>query len=181
MIVNKHTGEARSVEAAASALPFPPAELVSTHPPTAFERFAPAGGLMVIGIIFLIVSAGLPFGTPADPGSGMWPTIVSVTLLFLGVAAALDRHPVEDDPEAQYESVPRLATGFAMLAGCIALFWIAGYVVGTVALVICMAKGLAGRSWVGSILIGIVSGLLIDLFFSGFLDLLSPSPFILFS
>lgn len=173
-------GEAASVATARAHL-LPEGEEPAAHSPTAFERLAPAILLTLLGGFFLVIAVQLPVGTFESPGSGMWPTIASVALLLLGIVAAFDGAPVEDDPEAVHDSLPRLAISFAMLAGFVVLFWTAGYLIATVMLVIAMAKGLAGRSWLGAITVGVIAGLAIDLFFAGLLDLLSPSEFNLFS
>jgi hypothetical protein len=112
-------------------------------------------------------------GTPADPGSGTWPLLVSVAIAALGVVLlGLARRTA--DTEVFSASSWKVLAGVATMVGFVAVVGVIGFEIPSALLAFVWLRFLGGESWRLS---AIASVLIVVAFYVVFVGLLAvPIP-----
>ncbi len=112
-------------------------------------------------------------GTPADPGSGTWPLLVSVAIAALGVVLlGLARRTA--DTEVFSASSWKVLAGIATMVGFVAVVGVIGFEIPSALLAFVWLRFLGGESWRLS---AIASVLIVVAFYAVFVGLLAvPIP-----
>jgi putative tricarboxylic transport membrane protein len=106
-----------------------------------------AGAIPVaLGLATLLYALGLGFGSLADPGPGLWPSIVAVLLIGAGAGIAV-RARTARDTEAFTRGTTAVVIGAASLAIYAYLFELIGFEIPTVLLLALWLRFLGGESW----------------------------------
>jgi hypothetical protein len=136
------------------------AQWEAEKPPAAGRAHNLAGAVVVIGVgVFaLIQSLQQGVGSPAAPGAGTWPFVVSLILIILGVALAAVSGRTKDAEKFSSTSWAVLF-GLATMVGFGLLISIVGFEIPGVLLTFAWLKGLGRESWRTSIMasVGIVA------------------------
>jgi putative tricarboxylic transport membrane protein len=145
---------------------------------------------VALSVVFLFKSILLGLGTLQNPGAGLWPFVIAIVTIVLAVVQAV----LPDIPHAGAEAPadaersgagqkPRaeaLLLGGMVLAYALLLPYV-GYLLLTVALIICAAIFVAQAHWWRALITALVSTGLVYLVFSSFLGIPLPGwpPFLL--
>lgn len=112
--------------------------------------------IALVGVGAAVYALSLPIGTLAQPGSGLWPLVVSVVLTLSAIALLV----AERDPEDYEPMVVRTfiaLAGFALLALFILGFQLMGLTIPSLLLVFVWMRWLARESWTVSALVAVIS------------------------
>lgn len=108
---------------------------------------AVAGTIPVaLGLATLWYARGLGFGSLAEPGPGLWPSIVAVLLVVTGAGIAV-RARAAHDTEAFTRGTTAVVIGAASLVVYSYLFELVGFEIPTVLLLVLWLRFLGGESW----------------------------------
>ena len=89
-----------------------------------------AGGAFVAaGVIVLILSNDLPFGTLASPGAGMLPMMVIALMLLFGLILVLQAGASQPIAEISWHDLPHAARVTAVAAAAASLYTTLGFVI----------------------------------------------------
>ncbi len=129
--------------------------------------------VIALGAAGIAGSWALGPGTPADPGSGTWPLLVSVAIAALGVALlGLARRTA--DTEVFSASSWKVLAGIATMVGFVAVVGVIGFEIPSALLAFVWLRFLGGESWRLS---AIASVLIVVAFYVVFVGLLAvPIP-----
>lgn len=125
-------------------------------PPTA-GPLANVFSAVLVGAIGLSCMAGalaLGLGTPAEPGSGMWPFILSIVLICLSAALALFARRIIDVEKFSGSSWGVLA-GTAALVCFVFLLPVIGFEIPSLVLTFAWLKFLSKETWKMSALLSV--------------------------
>ncbi len=129
--------------------------------------------VIALGVAGAAGSWALGPGTPADPGSGTWPLLVSVAIAALGVVLlGLARRTA--DTEVFSASSWKVLAGIATMVGFVAVVGVIGFEIPSALLAFVWLRFLGGESWRLS---AIASVLIVVAFYTVFVGLLAvPIP-----
>lgn len=110
--------------------------------------------IALVGVASGLYAMSLPIGTFAQPGSGLWPLVVSIVMTFCALLLLF----TEND-SSEYEPV-RARTlvalfGFILLAAFIVAFQFVGLTIPSLLLIFIWLRWLAAEPWRLSLLIAI--------------------------
>ncbi|WP_444960177.1 tripartite tricarboxylate transporter TctB family protein [Nocardiopsis sp. M1B1] len=129
--------------------------------------------VIALGAAGIAGSWALGPGTPADPGSGTWPLLVSVAVAALGVALLGLAHRTADT-EVFSASSWKVLAGVATMVGFVAVVGVIGFEIPSALLAFVWLRFLGGESWRLS---AIASVLIVVAFYVVFVGLLAvPIP-----
>ena len=98
-----------------------------------------------------LLSLGMGLGTPQQPAPGMWPFVVSVVAVAIGLAhLVLGRRGGEGEKFSRESLLPVL--GLATLVGLVLLMPVIGFEIPSLVLSFVWMKFLGGESWRGAAL-----------------------------
>ncbi|MCZ2261255.1 tripartite tricarboxylate transporter TctB family protein [Isoptericola sp. QY 916] len=101
---------------------------------------------LALGVGGVVVSLALGVGTPAQPGSGMWPLVVSVGLVVLSLAQlVVGRAGGDGERFTRHSWMPLV--GLATLLGLVALLPVIGFEIPSLLLSLVWMRFLGGESW----------------------------------
>lgn len=166
--------EAQAQEAQAQgAAPGPEDDEEPPRPLGPRANTAVALTVIALGAAGIAGSWALGPGTPADPGSGTWPLLVSVAIAALGVALlGLARRTA--DTEVFSASSWKVLAGIATMVGFVAVVGVIGFEIPSALLAFVWLRFLGGESWRLS---AIASVLIVVAFYVVFVGLLAvPIP-----
>jgi putative tricarboxylic transport membrane protein len=117
-------------------------------PPTGGPVLSAVAGVIpvALGAAVLWYARGLGFGSLADPGPGLWPSIVAALLIGAGAGIAV-RARTARDTEAFTRGSAAVVIGAASLTGYTYLFELVGFEIPTVLLLALWLRFLGGESW----------------------------------
>jgi hypothetical protein len=125
----------------------------------------PAGGVanlaaalvtLGLGVLGVVVSVALGIGTPAQPGSGMWPLAVSVALVVLSLAQlVVGRAGGDGEKFTRHSWYP--VVGLVTLLGMVALLPVVGFEIPSLLLCLVWTKFLGGETWRSAVLTSVVT------------------------
>jgi putative tricarboxylic transport membrane protein len=101
-----------------------------------------------------LYALSLPLGTFAQPGSGLWPLIVSIVLTVCALLLLV----TENDPSDYESAVARTVVavfGFLLLAAFIVGFQFVGLTIPSLVLIFVWLRWLAGEPWRLALLVSI--------------------------
>jgi hypothetical protein len=161
--------EAQSQEAA----PRPEEDEEPPKPLGPWANTAVALTVIALGAAGIAGSWALGPGTPADPGSGTWPLLVSAAIAALGVVLlGLARRTA--DTEVFSASSWKVLAGVATMVGFVAVVGVIGFEIPSALLAFVWLRFLGGESWRLS---AIASVLIVVAFYVVFVGLLAvPIP-----
>ncbi len=87
------------------------------------------GAAIVIGIVVLALSGDLPSGSLSFPGAGMWPKLICVLMIGLGVLLCLGASLSRPIAEVGWSDVRHAALVTAATAVAIAFYSTLGFIV----------------------------------------------------
>lgn len=108
--------------------------------------------ILTAAVMSIGYSLTLPLGTPASPGAGAWPLILSAGM---GVAALVTLVTEKDGKD--YEPVSRrtwiIVVGFGLMAAFVVAFTLVGLTLSCFALMLVWLRWMARESWKLSLLV----------------------------
>ncbi|MCO4251197.1 tripartite tricarboxylate transporter TctB family protein [Pseudarthrobacter raffinosi] len=147
---NSHVGGSGDQDPLAVNLPSEEAAaLWEQDKPPAAGPMANVSSAVLVGAIGLSCMAGalaLGLGTPSEPGSGMWPFILSVVLISLSVALALLARRITDVEKFSGASWAVLA-GTAGLVAFVFLLPVIGFEIPSLVLTFAWLRFLSKETW----------------------------------
>jgi putative tricarboxylic transport membrane protein len=88
-----------------------------------------AGGAVVAaGVLVLIISNDLPFGTLASPGAGMLPSLVIALMMLFGAILVLRAAESPPLAEVSWHDLPHALTVTAVAAAAASLYTTLGFI-----------------------------------------------------
>ena len=142
-------------------------------PPAAGALANAASSLVVIGVGVgaTILSVAMGLGTPDKPQPGLWPFIISLVMVALGVfQLVLGRHNRDAEKFTRMSVAP--LTGLVTLAAMVALMPIAGFELPALVLCIIWMRFLGGETWRSTL---VVSAVVVAAFYGIFVTALNTS------
>jgi putative tricarboxylic transport membrane protein len=123
-------------------------------------RRLPAAALIGLGAAALYEASSLAFGTVRQPGSGFFPTLVSLALIVFGAMALADA----PEPPARAASAGTLAPArvWALIVALAVYAWAIvplGFLLSTVALLLVLLRGIGLVGWRVSVALATVASL----------------------
>jgi hypothetical protein len=121
-----------------------------------------------LGVLGVVVSVTLGVGTPAEPGTGMWPLALSVALVVLSLAQiVVGRTGGDGEKFTRHSWYP--AVGLATLLVMVALLPVIGFEIPSLLLCLVWTKFLGGETWRSAVLTSVVTvGVLYAIFVGAF-------------
>lgn len=119
--------------------------------------------LLGIGALAAVFSYGLGLGSPAKPGPGMWPFVVSIAMLVFGVVLLV--RPEPDAVEPLDRNMLLVGAGALSLAVYSWLFEVLGFEIPTVLLLLLWLKVFGRDSWRTTITVALVTTVVVYLLF----------------
>lgn len=108
--------------------------------------------ILAVAVLCIGYSLTLPLGTPANPGAGAWPLILSSGM---GVAALVTF--IREKDGSDYERVSNrtwiIVVGFALMAAFVVAFTFVGLTISCFALMVVWLRWMARESWTLSLLV----------------------------
>jgi putative tricarboxylic transport membrane protein len=138
-------------------------------------------GLVVVVVagIYLTLALALPYGTPARPGAGFFPTLVGIFACAVGVIVCIRafRAPVlaPAGPDSAPDAAARgraLSTVAVLIAFCALMPWV-GYPLVAFAFVTVLLQRL-GSAWRSAVITGLLSAAVSFYLFGVLLDVPLP-------
>jgi putative tricarboxylic transport membrane protein len=109
-------------------------------------RIAGAVVPLAFGVAALLLGLTLRFGSPQDPGPGLWPVVISVAIIVLSVVLL-----VTEREEHDYEKFTRGALlnllGVVSLVAYVVMFQLIGFEIATLLITAFWLKVLGSESW----------------------------------
>lgn len=142
-------------------------------PPAAGALANASSSLVVLGVgigaVVLSVSMGL--GTPDKPQPGLWPFVISLVMVALGVfQLILGRHNRDAEKFTRMSTAP--LTGLVTLAAMVALMPLIGFELPALVLCIIWMRFLGGETWRSTL---VVSAAVVIAFYAIFVLALNTS------
>ncbi|HEY9357597.1 MAG TPA: tripartite tricarboxylate transporter TctB family protein [Arthrobacter sp.] len=123
-------------------------------PPAAGALANAASSLVVIGVGVgaTILSVAMGLGTPDKPQPGLWPFIISLVMVALGVfQLAAGRHNRDAEKFTRMSTAP--LTGLVTLAAMVALMPLIGFELPALVLCVIWMRFLGGETWRSTLLV----------------------------
>ena len=123
-------------------------------PPAAGALANAASSLVVlsVGIGAVILSVSMRLGTPDKPEPGLWPFVISLVMVALGVfQLILGRHNRDAEKFTRMSTAP--LTGLVTLAAMVALMPLIGFELPALVLCIIWMRFLGGETWRSTLVI----------------------------
>ena len=142
-------------------------------PPAAGALANAASSLVVIGVGVgaTILSAAMGLGAPDKPQPGLWPFIISLVMVALGVfQLVLGRHNRDAEKFTRMSTAP--LTGLVTLAAMVALMPLIGFELPALVLCVIWMRFLGGETWRSTL---VVSAAVVIAFYAIFVLALNTS------
>ena len=110
----------------------------------------PALALIALGLAALTEASGLSFGTLRQPGSGFYPTLVSLALIAFGALSLGVAAPAPGSRSAPPGGHARVWLVVAALAAFVWALKPVGFLLCAAALLLLLLRGIGGVSWLAS-------------------------------
>lgn len=128
---------------------------------------------IVLGAWGAWMSWDLGVGELADPGPGLWPLIVCVAMVLIGVVILIGaRH--DTSTERFTAGVPGAVLGAVSLVVFSAVIELVGFEVATVAVAVVWLKVIGAETWRTSVLVGVLTAAALHLIFVELLSVNLP-------
>jgi putative tricarboxylic transport membrane protein len=156
----------------------PPTEDQPDRPPVAgpVTNLVIALVVVILGGATLAGSLSLGVGSPAAPGPGTWPAVVSAVLIVLGLVLAA-RARRTDDAERFTRSGLLVLAAVASMAGFVAAVGTIGFELPTAVLALVWLRFLGRESWRTSVVVSLAVTAALYLIFVGALGVTIPPLF----
>jgi hypothetical protein len=135
-----------------------------------------AAAVVITGGAAFVGSLGLGVGTPAAPGSGTWPTLVSACLIVLGLALAVRARRTADAERFVRSGLPVVAAVASMVV-YVAVIATTGFEIPAALLAFVWLRFLGRERWLTSVIISIAIVVALYVLFVGALDVTIPHLF----
>lgn len=135
---------------------------------------------LLVAVVFLVKSVDLTLGTFVQPGSGLWPLIISIFLIILGMfilVNGLTRWKERKAEEAV--NLPMPAAGIASVLVYLFFWENFGYFIPSIALLLFWLRFMGNESWVLSAAIAVSVTVFFYVLFVYWLKLPIPMEFTL--
>ena len=113
----------------------------------AWARYVAVLVPLVVGGAAMVYSLGLGFGSPTDPGPGLWPFVTSAVLVAASVVLLVFGRGLGDDYESFTSGARIIALGVASLGVFVVLFQRVGFELPSLLIFVFWLKFLGGESW----------------------------------
>jgi putative tricarboxylic transport membrane protein len=87
------------------------------------------GAAIIIGLLVLALSGDLPFGSLSFPGAGMWPKLICVLMIVLGILLCARADGSAPVAEIDWSDLRHAAIVTAATAAAIALYPTLGFII----------------------------------------------------
>jgi putative tricarboxylic transport membrane protein len=115
-----------------------------------------AGGAVVAaGVLVLIISNDLPFGTLASPGAGMLPSLVIALMMLFGVILILRASESPPMADVSWHDLPHAAKVTAVAAAAASLYTTLGFILTMMLLLFVLIYVIERRPLVASLAVSI--------------------------
>lgn len=119
---------------------------------------------LAVGVLAAIASWRLGIGSLADPGPGLWPLIVSVSMVVFATLVLFQSRPTGSQERFGRESAI-VAVAVVSLLGYAFLFERVGFEIPTVAILVLWLKVLGRESWRVTIVVSLAATVVTYLLF----------------
>jgi putative tricarboxylic transport membrane protein len=118
------------------------------RPPTAgpLSNLLTAVGVLAFGVVALVGSLALGLGTPREPAAGLWPLMISVVIVALGLVLIATRRRTSDAEQFSRNSWLVLA-GLATMIVFVAVIGVIGFEIPAALLAFVWLRFLGHESW----------------------------------
>lgn len=131
--------------------------------------------VIVFGVCAAVASYRLSLGSLSEPGSGLWPFLVSAVAVFAGVVLVFE--DTSDDYEPWTRNKLRIVAAFAALGLFIVLFGLVSFVVPAFAFLLLWLRYFADEPWKLAIILAFVGAIAVYLIFGVLLGVPFPAGF----
>lgn len=140
--------------------------------PGVWARWIPVVAVLAFGVIALILTLGMPIGTPRTPGPGLWPLTVSIVLVFVSALLVVTR---DHSGQEMWTRGARTVIGaIVSLVFFIVLFPMVGFTVPAMVMSLLWLKAFGHERWLTTALIAVIAPILLYLLFDEFLGVSLP-------
>lgn len=142
-------------------------------------RLVVSGAAALVAVLYLVASLQLPFGTAAQPGAAVFPTVMAIVLLCASVVVAVEELTASGDrgrvdfPRGRDRI--RVVVFFGALVAYAVLIGVLGYLPATLLATAVTVRVLSGRAWWIALVVGVVMAFLADYLFVAVLDVPLPA------
>jgi putative tricarboxylic transport membrane protein len=126
------------------------------------DLFAAGAGGAVLALAYLIEAHRYSWGTPAQPGPGLYPTLVGMLVLVSAAAVALEAWRRRPEPDPDWPVGPRRLRVIALLAataGYVFLLPYLGHPVAGTLLTLAVLHTMGMRRWPAKIGVALAIGI----------------------
>ena len=110
---------------------------------------------LAVGVAAMVYSLGLGFGSPTDPGPGLWPFVTSAVLVVGSVVLLIFRRGLGEDYESFTSGARIIALGVVSLAVFVVLFQRIGFELPSLLVFVFWLRFLGRESWRTTILVSV--------------------------
>jgi hypothetical protein len=110
---------------------------------------------LVIGVVSLVYALSLGVGSPAQPGPGLWPIVISVVLVVCSVVLLVFGRGGGEDYEEFTSGARVIAMGVVSLGVFVLLFQRVGFELPCLLVLVFWIRFLGGESWRTTVLVSV--------------------------
>jgi hypothetical protein len=98
-----------------------------------------AGGIAILlGVLVVAISGDLPVGSLSFPGAGLWPKLLSVLMIVLGVSLILGARDGEAFAGVRWNDIAHAGPVFVLAAAAIAFYTTLGFIISIGIMLFCL-------------------------------------------
>jgi putative tricarboxylic transport membrane protein len=132
------------------------AELDEERPPSGgpVQQSIGALGVIALGLVGTVLSLGYGLGRLTNPGPGLWPFVISVLIVVLGVGLLVGGRHLQDAEKFTRSSILP-AIGVLTFVGLAVLMPVIGFEIPSLLLCAVWLRWLGGESWRSTVVVSV--------------------------
>ncbi len=112
---------------------------------------------LVIGSVAMVYSLGLGFGSPTDPGAGLWPFVTSMVLTVSAIVLLIFGRGLGEDYEQFTRGSRIIGLGVLSLGVFVFLFQRVGFELPSLLIFVFWLRFLGGETWRTTIIVSVAA------------------------